>query len=139
MNVGHRHQDALRCLIAIRFIFVKHLMAERATTHIKTHRNMRGLLALEQILEHIHKAEHRRGVHPAARDARIANQAIIGLEYHSVSIKKEKSFFGFHKHLEGVKMLKLWRLATIALPPKSVSAHKITPFSPINQKRSTKK
>ena len=36
-------------------------------------------------------------------------------------------------------MLKLWRLAAIALQPKSVSAHKITPFSPINQKKNHQK
>ena len=95
-DVRHRHKDALGSLAAVGFIFLECLVAERLATGVEAHRHVRGSLALEQILQRIHKAKHRTGIEARRGDARIAEHRIECSENHRISID-EHQFLRFHK------------------------------------------
>ena len=65
LDVGHRHLDALGCLVAVGLVLLIGLMPEGLAFGVEAHGDVRGILALEQVLQSVDKAENGAGVDAA--------------------------------------------------------------------------
>ena len=95
LDDGHGKLYILGCGGAFRLIFLAGALAECRARRVEAHRDMRGVLLAEHLLEGVDKTEDGGGVETRLRHARHLYECIISAENQRIGVKEKKAFL-FH-------------------------------------------
>ena len=87
LDVWHRLAYVLGRLFASSLVFGVHLVAERAALGVEADGDVAWVLALQQVLQRVHKSENGRSVQPLRCVSWVAYECIIGTEYECVGVE----------------------------------------------------
>ena len=96
-DIGNSYQDAFGRLLAVGLVGLVALVPKGlASWRVEAHGNVRRLLALEQVLQGVDKAEHGRCVNTRRGNARATYHCIECPENQSIGIQEEQFLVRFH-------------------------------------------
>ena len=87
LYIRYSDEDAFGRLVAVSLVLGISLMTERRAARIKAHGDVRWLLTLEQVLEHVDKTEYGTGVNTGAGQTGVANHRIKRAEDERIGIQ----------------------------------------------------